>query len=40
MEDKIKIKHDDKGKQKHKQEDTSDKSNGRANNNESANCYW
>ncbi|XP_029044148.2 set1/Ash2 histone methyltransferase complex subunit ASH2 [Osmia bicornis bicornis] len=39
MEDKIKIKHDDKGKQKHKQEDTSDKSNGRANNNESGNCY-
>lgn len=40
IDDKIKTKHDDKGKQKHKSEENTEKPNGRANNNEAGNCYW
>lgn len=40
IEDKIKLKTDDKGKQKHKSDEISEKPNGRTNNNESGNCYW
>lgn len=40
IDDKIKVKHDDKSKQKHKLEENIDKPNGRTNNNEAGNCYW
>lgn len=39
IDDKIKVKHDDKSKQKHKLEENIDKPNGRTNNNETGNCY-
>ena len=40
IDDKIKTKHDDKSKQKHKPEENTEKPNGRTNNNEAGNCYW
>ncbi|CAD1469071.1 unnamed protein product, partial [Heterotrigona itama] len=37
IDDKIKTKHDDKNKQKHKPEENTEKPNGRTNNNETGN---
>lgn len=40
VEEKMKVKPDDKNRQKAKQTDPNDKLNNRSNNNESGNCYW